>query len=151
MSTAAKKTWHKSAEVILMIAAVLAFASCRKNDDNSPSSPGTVTNTVQQGAWRISNFNDNGNNETSHFNGYTFTFFSGGTITAVNGTNTFNGTWTSQYDDSHDKLLLNFGSASLFEELNEDWHVLEQNNSLIRLEHMSGGNGGTDHLDFEKI
>ena len=94
---------------------------------------------------------DNGNDETPHFSGYEFIFSPGGSATASNGSNTVSGTWMTGTDDSQSKLILDFGSTSPFDELNEDWHVLEETSTMIRCEHISGGNGGTDYLTFEKI
>ena len=54
-------------------------------------------------------------------------------------------------DDSHHKLHINFVTTSEFEELNDDWHILEETSAIIRLEDISGGNGGTDYLTFERI
>jgi hypothetical protein len=34
--------------------------------------------------------------------------------------------------------------------LNDDWDILELNNSVIKLIDISGGNGGTDYLTFER-
>ena len=36
------------------------------------------------------------------------------------------------------------------DELNSDWHIIEQNSNTIKLEDVSGGNGGTDYLTFIK-
>ena len=49
------------------------------------------------------------------------------------------------------KLNIKLGTSSAFEELNDDWHVIQQSGTLLKLEDVSGGNGGTDDLSFEKI
>ena len=123
--------------------------SCKKNADTTPSS--TLNSTILQGQWRISFFDDSGNIETNHFTGYAFQFHSNGTVTATNGSQTVNGVWTQGNDNSQAKLLLNFGNNVPFDDLNEDWHVLVQNANQIMLQHVSGGNGGTDNLHFEKM
>ena len=71
-------------------------------------------------------------------------------MSATSGSTLVNGTWSSGNDDSQDKLYLNF-TTSPFDDLSEDWHVVEQNSSTIKLEDVSGGNGGTDYLTFEKV
>jgi hypothetical protein len=43
-----------------------------------------------------------------------------------------------------------FLSPADFEELSEDWSILSISPSKIELKHVSGGNGGTDFLTFEK-
>ncbi|MEZ4988540.1 MAG: hypothetical protein R2795_26535 [Saprospiraceae bacterium] len=41
--------------------------------------------------------------------------------------------------------------SNRFEELNEDWEIISQSDTRIELVHVSGGNGGTDYLTFERI
>jgi hypothetical protein len=132
--------------ITLLLLVIATTSSCKKDD-----SPSLVDNTIQKGNWKITFFQDSGNDETSHFSGYEFIFNSGGSVTASNGNNSVSGTWTTGTDDSQSKLILNFGSTAPFDELNEDWHVLEETTTMIRCEHISGGNGGTDYLTFEKI
>ncbi|PZF73302.1 hypothetical protein DN068_09030 [Taibaiella soli] len=106
---------------------------------------------IQAGVWKVSFFSDNGNDETNHFTGYEFAFNANGSATASNGGSTVNGTWKTGTDDDQAKLELNFGNTSPFDELNNDWHILNTNNTTILLEDVSGGNGGTDALTFTKI
>jgi hypothetical protein len=123
-------------------------SSCEKND-NSNSASTNITNIVNQGNWRITLYNDSGTDELYYFSGYTFTF-SNGTITAIRNTTTVNGTYSTLFDDSKNKFLLNFGSTVPFDELNDDWHIIEETSTKIRLQDVSGGSGGTDLLTFEK-
>lgn len=55
-------------------------------------------------------------------------------------------------DDSLDDLDFNiyFDLTNNFEDLNDDWDILTQNAAKIELIDVSGGNGGTDYLSFEK-
>jgi hypothetical protein len=127
-------------------------SGCKK-DDNGVDSAGQVTalnQTAQAGSWKITYFFDN-TDETNHFTGYTFVFNTNGTVTASNGTTTTNGTWSGGYDDSTVKLYLNFGTATPFLELNDDWHLVSQSATKIILQDVSGGGGGTGYLTFEKI
>ena len=124
------------------------MTSCEK-DDNPNSGSTNITNIINQGNWRITLYNDSGTDELYHFTGYTFTF-SNGTITAVRNTTTVTGTYSTLFDDSKNKLLLNFGSTVPFDELNDDWHIIEETSTKIRLQDVSGGSGGTDLLTFEK-
>jgi hypothetical protein len=143
------KTLTKNLTVLLLAAVMLT--SCKKNDDNSNPSSSGISSTVQQGSWRVSLFQEDSVVETSLFNAYAFTFQSNGNITANKGSNTVTGTWSAENDDNTSKITIDFGTISPFEELNEDWDILEQNASIIRLKHTSGGNGGVDYLNFEKI
>lgn len=133
--------------VMFVIATVLT--SCKNDDNSSPSPSATLNSNLQAGSWRITLFAEDGDNQTSHYSGYNFTFSNGGVVTATNGSNTVTGVWVTGSDDSTSKLILTF-TAAPFTELNEDWRVLEQSGTKIRLQHISGGNGGVDDLVFEK-
>jgi hypothetical protein len=125
----------------------LLFFSC---SNNSTSITPSTTAFIEQGNWKITYFEDNSKNETALYSGFVFHFNSNGNVSATSASVTVNGTWSSGNDDSQDKLYLNF-TTSPFDDLSEDWHVVEQNSSTIKLEDVSGGNGGTDYLTFEKV
>jgi len=128
---------------------LVSFASCTK-DDSNPSA-NDVSNLVQQGKWKITSFTEDTNDETFHFTGYEFVFTANGSVSATKENTSVNGTWATGTDNSRAKLILSFGTTSPFDELNEDWRVLEKTSTSLKLEHVSGGNGGTDHLEFQKI
>ena len=143
---------------VLALVFLLNVASMCSNDDNNSSflDPTPIINAATQGTWRITLFDDSGNNETAHFTGYNFTFGTN-TIIATNGTNTYNGTWSVTNDGSNDDnpggdldFNIHFSSPPDFTELNEDWHIISVTATKIQLIHVSGGNGGTDYLTFEK-
>jgi hypothetical protein len=129
---------------IFSLIAVLVFAtvSCTKN---------TTTSIVRDGKWKITLYNDSGNDETNHYTGYEFTFGKDGNVTAVKGSASVTGTFSTTDDDSQHKLVLNFGADPVFSELNDDWHIVEETSTKIRLEDVSGGGSGTDLLTFEKL
>jgi len=142
----------------LIFSSIFAIASfllisC-SDDDSNTNQVNDVTNSVQTGSWKITYFNDSGDDETYHFTAYSFTFQSGGTVTAVSSSNTVNGTWSitssSSSSSSGNKFNLNMGSNDPFEELNDDWDIQENSNTKIKLMDVSGGNGGIDYLTFEK-
>jgi hypothetical protein len=145
--------------ILAMLFMLNVASMCSSDDDNSNSSqdPTPVINTVNNGTWRITFFEDSGNNETNHFTGYNFTFGSGSVLTASNGTNTYTGSWSVTSDDSNDDSPSNdldfniaFSSPADFAELTEDWNIISYTPTKIQLVHVSGGNGGTDYLTFEK-
>lgn len=140
---------RRTALVFFMLSLAAIFGSCSKDDDSS-SAP-KLSSSIQQGKWKITLFEDDGTNETSNFTGNEFEFKSGGTLAVTGNGANFNGTWSDGSDDSTTKLIINLGTNSPYDDLNEDWRVLEQTSTKIRLQHVSGGNGGTDYLTFEKI
>lgn len=146
---------------LLMVLSMTLFSTtCSSDDDNNPSDNTAqiedITNTAETGDWIITYFYDTDSEETSNFNGYTFTFGSSGTLTATNGTNTYTGTWSvtdsNSNDDSSDDIDFNifFSSPPNFEELSDDWDIISYTATKIELIDVSGGNGGTDYLTFEK-
>ena len=140
----------------LLISLSIVFVSCTNSDPADPSQ-NVIQNNVQSGNWKITSFIDSGKDETSHFNGYTFTFANNGVLTSTNGNITYTGTWSitesNSNDDNPADLDFNilFNLTNDFEDLIEDWHFISQSPDRIELIHISGGNGGTDYLTFEKI
>jgi len=152
---------------ILLLAGITFFtlASCSDDDSaatNNNNNSGTVAevvNTATQGTWHITSYIDSGNDETAHFAGYNFTFGSGGALTAVNGTNSYTGAWSvtdsnsSDDDDSPSNDVdfnISFATPADFADLTDDWDIQERTATKIKLVDVSGGNGGTDNLVFEK-
>ena len=141
-------------KLTLTITLIMAMVSC-SSDDDSTKSPSAVENIVKTGTWRITRFEDSGSNEAASFSGYAFVFDANRTLTATNGSNLFVGTWSvtgDKSDDSSDDMdfNINFTVNNAFEELSEDWHFVSFSTSKIELIHVSGGNGGTDYLTFER-
>lgn len=142
--------------LLISMSALFSLASCT-NDNPADLSPTVVQNNVQAGAWKVTSFIDSGTDETNHFSGFTFTFDSNGTITATNNNLTYSGTWSitdnNSNDDSPNSDLdfnIFFNLSNDFEDLSEDWHIVSQSATRIELIHVSGGNGGTDTLIFER-
>jgi hypothetical protein len=141
--------------LIIVVMMLYGISSCSK-DDSNPSATDTVVSTVSAGTWKITYFFDTDKEETSNFIGYNFTFGSNNVLTASNGTTAYNGYWSimnnSSNDDSLDNVdfIITFSSPANFEELSEDWEILSRTDRKIELKHVSGGNGGTDLLTFEK-
>ena len=148
--------------IILII--LVSFTSCSSDDDASNNSNNEaliqdVINVVQSGTWRITSFVDSGQNETSDFTGYDFTFMSNGTLSATNGGTNMNGIWSvtdsstsssSSDDDIDFNINFNVSEEDPFEDLNDDWDIVSYSANQLNLIDISGGNGGTDTLTFEK-
>ena len=154
-------------EFILVVCfALLSVNFSSDDDDGNPNNNNQliiaeIVSTVQTGAWRITNFSDSGQNETSDFNGYDFTFNSDGSLVATNGSNTLTGTWSvtddsnssddsSSDDDIDFNIFFSVPDTSDFEDLNDDWDVVTTSSTRIELIDISGGNGGVDMLTFER-
>jgi hypothetical protein len=145
--------------VLLCVFLLNVASMCSKDDDNSnPSAdPTPIINTVNQGTWRVTLYNDSGTIKTSNFTGYNFTFGSGNVLTTINGSTTYNGSWSVTSGDSNDDnpsndldFNIGFTTPVNFSELTDDWDIVTYTASKIELRDVSGGNGGTDLLTFEK-
>ena len=148
-----------------LFAVLLVAVSCDSNDDPADTqadvNPAELRSAAQNGQWRITYYFDSDKEETSDYAGYVFTFGADGTVTATNGTTEVTGTWSvtdssssddDSFDDSSDvDFNLFFASPPNFEELTDDWDILEYTSGRIRLIDVSGGDGSTDYLTFEKI
>ena len=144
--------------ILICLTSLLSIVSCSNKNDDTPSNTTqtTVKTNVQSGTWRITKFIDSGTEETNHFTGFNFTFNSSGVLNANNGTTNYDGSWSitdsNSNDDSQDDLDFNisFNLTNDFEDLNDNWDFISQSTTTIALIDVSGGNGGTDYLTFEK-
>ena len=149
--------------LLLMLSMTLLSGACSSDDEginntNNDAAIQAVENAVESGTWIITYFFDTDHEETSNYSGYDFTFGSSGALTATNGTNTYDGTWSvtdsSSSDDSSgdDDIDFNifFSTPPDFAELSDDWDIDLNTSTKIKLTDISGGNGGTDNLTFEK-
>ncbi len=110
-----------------------------------------LTNIFIDGQWFVESYIDDGDDQTIDYNGYTLTFNANGSVVAVNGGTTINGTWGVMEDGNELQVMLNFGTAVPFDEFNDDWDVLAYTTTRVQLFDVSGGNGGTDYLTFQKL
>ncbi|WP_396177823.1 hypothetical protein [Flavobacterium sp.] len=133
--------------------------SCSSDDNGSSTSPTItdVTNTMSSGTWRITKYIDSGDDETTDFNGYNFTFSPNTILMATNGTNEYMGSWIVATDNSNDDspsndldFIISFSGPVKFIELSDDWDIQSRTSTKLELIDVSGGNGGTDYLTFEK-
>jgi len=135
----------------LTVLSLTFLVSCSKDDDSSSSDPTTITNEISNsGNWRVALFSEEGVDETSYFNGYTFAFNSNNIVIATKSGSSISGSWTVIQDSGKNKLVLSFPDQGKFEEISEDWEILVKTDNNINLRHVSGGNGGTDLLNFVK-
>ena len=145
--------------ILLMMSLSLMFSACSSDDDGSNSNDNSqeiaqIESAIESGTWRITSYIDSGQTETNDFNGYDFTFAANGTLTATNGTTTYVGSWSVTDSSSDDDIDFNISfpvpDTNDFEDLNDDWDIVTHSDTMISLIDISGGNGGTDTLVFEK-
>ena len=113
---------------------------------------------VSSGDWEITYYFDSDSEETDDYQGYSFTFNSDGVLAATDGNTALSGSWSitdsnSSNDDSGSSDIdfnILFSSPAIFEELSDDWDIIKYSNSKFELRDISGGDGSTDLLTFEK-
>lgn len=149
----------KKAIFAALVGGFFFTTACSSDDDSSSSNTNPtaqeITNTVTSGTWRITSYLDSGQDETSNFAGYNFTFGTSNSLKATNGTNEYNGVWTVTNDDDTPNdvdfdIFFSAPATQSFIDLTDDWDVLERTSNKVRLVDTSGGNGDTDYLTFEK-
>lgn len=136
---------------IASLSMLIAVSSCDDNEKAGVVKPTkeALEETIDQGVWRVTYFFDE-KDETGKFSGYQFEFKHDGTAT-VSGASSASGVWSAFESSSGVKLIMEFPVTGPLEELNDDWEVVEQTDSKIRLKHVSGGSGEVDVLTFEKV
>lgn len=129
--------------LILLFAAALLGACSSRSDNNAPAS-------VPGGTWRVTLFSERGNNETSDFAGYTFTFATGGTATAANAGGNKQGSWALNSNST--RFNIDFGAKTdankPLGELTDDWKVISMTATEIKL--TDDNAGSEEFLTFGK-
>jgi hypothetical protein len=122
-------TKTKSINLLLALVMVVFFttlqsSSCSKSDDVA-----AINNTTQiAGSWRVSLYWDK-KDETNKLTGYSFSFNSGGQVTATKAGVVVTGTWS----ESSTKLTINFGTDPVLSDINDDWQKIEKTATSIKL------------------
>ncbi len=140
---------------IVAFALLFTFTLCKKNSASSPSvvaqSNSSINHSITQGAWKVIEFTENETNKTDAYFGYEFRFNNNGTVDAFSLANTISGTWSTKTDSGYLKLDLEFSNSTFFKELNEDWQVITQTATKIKLLDVSGNDGKASYLSFERL
>ena len=109
----------------------ITLISCSRSNEDNPSGQDVVT----EGTWRVTLFTDSGNNETSDFIGYAFSFNSNGNLVATSSSQNKSGTWN--IDNSANKFHIDLGpkddSNKPLGELTDDWKIISITTSEIKL------------------
>jgi hypothetical protein len=104
---------------MLVIVSASFFTSCTKE---SIDYPGSTKEVITGSTWSIDYYYA-GQDKTAQFNSYKFSFVGDGTVTADDGTNSFNGNWSVVTDvNRKDVLRINLSEAHL-QDLNSQWTV----------------------------
>lgn len=147
---------------LFLLSGILSQSCSSDDNDNSQIDDDMQEQAeaiVVSGNWRISSYVDSGDDETNDYNGYVFTFLSNGTVRADNGTRIQAGVWSVSSSNSQDNesfgnlefnLFFDVAADDIFEDLNDDWDVVDISTNTISLIDVSGDSGETDNLVFQK-
>jgi len=133
----------------IMITAI-AVTSCKKEDNSSSSNNSTsdISGIITSGSWRVSYYHESGNDHTTNFDGYTFTFSSNGNMTATNSSGTTNGTW--DIDDSNaNEFHMSIGSTTPLTDINNGWLITSHSSTEIQMK--DDNSTHNEELHFTKI
>jgi hypothetical protein len=130
-----------------------AIDACDEDDDNDHNDDDVddtdLRSVLLDGEWIITYFFDD-EDETFMFNGYVFDFLEDGTAEAIKDGQSQAGNWNTNGDDGTLELVLDFGMSDPFDELEDDWDVIEFDGTFIKLQDVSGGDGSVEYLTFER-
>jgi hypothetical protein len=154
---------------VMILGLVLSLSGCSVSEEDFSDDFGDVGSglicailycqideSLQDGNWSITFFDDSGNDDTSHFTGYIFHFNGDRTLTASNGTTNYEGSWglidTNFTYESLDVLIfsIDFDLSNDFEELDRIWHFSAFTETTIELIDIDEESGEIDYLIFGK-
>ncbi|NNE75693.1 MAG: hypothetical protein HKN31_01325 [Pricia sp.] len=149
-------------KVLLVVIGSIWFFACDKNEtaaEITVADSETIKSTMVSGQWRVSYYVDSDKDETSDYAGYSFTFNADGVLSTTDGNSSLSGAWSvtdSSSSDNNDNksdvdFNIIFNGSDLFEELSDDWEIVNYSETEIELVDDSGGNGTTDYLTFVKM
>jgi len=118
-------------QLIITGLVLLTFTSCSKENNPNSNTVGGVTNLMDGGTWRITYSTNDNTDETSNFADYDFDFEKDDKLIAK-GSSTHTGIWSitdsngSDDDLSELRFNISFLSPQNFEELSDDWEIIEK-------------------------
>ncbi|WP_426431980.1 hypothetical protein ACPX19_05510 [Winogradskyella sp. HB-48] len=126
------------------------FLTFERNPFDGGSGNDDIEAILSDGLWIVASYTEDSDDQTANYSGYELDFNTDGTVSASNGSNTNNGTW-SVFSNGN-QIMLNFGTDMPFQEFNDDdWDVISSSETEVVLQDVSGGGGGTDTLTLQKL
>lgn len=124
------------------------FTACTREavspaNNSSNNTAGAVSSNITNGTWVITSHTERGENKTSDYAGVEFSFSQGGGLTVTGAAQT-SGSWSV----SGNLFNISLGSQEPFRRLTDQWKVVEQSSSILRLDHVEAAQD--EHLTFSK-
>lgn len=130
------------AKILIALLALGMLVACKKKTIR------TIDNDMSDGIWKISLFQEDGFNETSDYEIYTFNFEDNGSVIASNNGFSVTGSWSVGKDDGH--VEFNLSMPIPLDDLSDDWEVISNSSTKLELKDVSG-DGSVDYLTFIKL
>lgn len=126
--------------LLYLLLSVAAISSCKKDDNQ--------TSDISNGTWRVTLFTDSGNDETSDFSGYSFTFGNDGSLTASKSGSTKTGSWSRSSNVFNIDIGEKSNTNKPLGELTDDWHIVSVTANEIKLQ--DDNDSSDEFLNFKK-
>ena len=136
----------KLVSMVLAAVALTSIISCSTNDQ-------TMNTNDIPGLYVVHFFKNDGVDQTSNYNGYTFNFATNGSLTATKQSVATPGTWSKFTDSGRDKLQITWmggGVPTVLLEIEEDWIIKSNSSGLLVLADTSGSSGKVKELHMQK-
>ena len=142
----------------ILIVSVAFFCSCSKSNyspSNVPANTDSFPALIISGTWKVTSMTEPGQNNTSKFSGYTFTFSNDGKIAAISNGKSSSGTWvwsgTSYYGVNNNKPIfsINLGNDDPTRRLSHNWVVEQKSATAFTLG--SSEPAEDEHVTFTKL
>ena len=112
---------------IILLLVILSFA-CKKEKGAGIPASGVLTT----GTWYVSKFMNNGNDETYHFEEYTFVFNTNGELTSTCVYGSTVGSWYAEDDDvGTDELRIALGNVDPLDKFSKHWHIRSETSTKV--------------------
>jgi hypothetical protein len=154
----------KKIYILLVLLFAISITGCDKDEcsvcheckcicPNLSNQADAIADTLNSGTWNVTYFLEDGELETSDYNGNIFAFNDSGivTVSTAGSAIILTGNWRLLSDSGHEELNLAFTQPEKFKEFNDDWDVIEWTDEIIRLEELCDDDTGIiDYLTFSK-
>ena len=128
------KTLYAIATVTLGFGAISCEKEEEKNDNvNTQVNLEQLRNTVIASQWQISQFTQNGADETANYSAYRLEFADDDIVTISNDTLSSTGFWDLDRNENGVNFQLNFNNQPDFEEFQQDWELIDYSSTLVEL------------------
>ena len=128
------KTLYAIGMVTLGFGAISCEKEEEKNDNvNTQVNLEQLRNTVIASQWQISQFTQNGADETANYSAYRLEFADDDIVTISNDTLSSTGFWDLDRNENGVNFQLNFNNQPDFEEFQQNWKLVDYSSTLVEL------------------